>query len=1764
MDVSVGDAVEAYWPDEEKWLPAEISAVHQDGYAITWDGSMSDVPADYVRKPASQDVARGLDCQARQDKENGADAGADARAEKELQPEEPQEPTGPKAESDGPNLDADGSNGPNLPFGVPLAGAVSKTAAPRPADPPAPPKAAQTVPPRFPKVSTAQPGAEAPRTPPKRQALRPPAPPQPPKAPQAQPQVPIGAAQAPIGAPGAPIGAPQAPKNAPQAPTGAPQAPIGKSQVPHIPPPQPQPNPVPPRPPPPHWHSCYPWMHPPGNPSYWQFGLHGESDWEAAFPHSWKGSWSRKGEGKEGKEGREPSQQEVALQKARQEEQREARLAEVLEQDLTKGLAELREAKKQGTVSPALVAKALELAVAQGHVALVKAMESLFLETSLELDIPSFAGLMERLALDPFAYRPTAVRLLLNLALSQDSPVVPLAPEALTEAEQRASLLADVEQPKGGVAVGSPGASPEDADAKEDAEDAADDAEATAEEEDAGGEWPEELVLRGCVRWPELNGTFARTREFEDHFGRPIYKREMGEKPLFCFYWQFSSLAQSGKPVKKKRKKGKESKSKEAGWWLGPRVGEKVQLRGFCPSDAELPPKCAWRLAEVREVEDADADGLEAREAQPAPEAGFVSQEELCVEALLDLDVGRLRGRVVADDPSSAKYFGHFCALLHLEYFVELAAVRCRASRRSGEELARGGWALVNLKVREVSSKGKGKGKGDKGKGKGKADGFLLTLALPPETDIDRLRLKRGDSVVLSATHPLKDKVGEGQLQDITPSEISISVEGLLFEGLRERTWRIDKGNNRLSYGRQLGSLVSLCTGSRPKVFEMITSAKVGHVDAWAARWAEKAQGATESLADASFEAGDRVRLFGLNTEELNGQEGEVTDGSLPALGERVNVKVGDVVKAVRPSNLQKLPAVSVTGAVQALAAESAPADAENLARCREQIAALPCTDSQKQAVDATLERRCTIIQGPPGTGKTTTAVQVLRSWAQMGLKPLLAVADNNIAVDNIAVGLAKLNVNLKTVRVGRPEKIRPELEQVILESQCRQAKQAVQDKKDAEERSSALSLLHRLSVSDLKAKAASLHASLDLKRAAAKSDEVEADAEPGEAPASEVLDAVLDAVVRAQAARAAEEADAKRSERSRAEEEADEKKRRSQARREDAEIQLQVLKDADIICAQLITAGGTLLSKLGPFKGILIDEIAQATELVSIVPIVARKCDRLVLAGDHCQLPPTVQSPEAERRGLTLSLYGRLVKEGVEPFFLDTQFRAHPKLMEWVAGSIYENRLRSGIPDSARPAVEGFEWPRKKVPVAFVEMGRWACESEEHESKMNQAEAEKVIHIIESVLAAGCSAEDVGVVTPYMAQVRLLRSLWKARCQDLAKGSKKAKSHFKNPRILEIASVDNFQGREKELIVFSAVRNNSSGRVGFLADWRRLNVMLTRARRGLVIVGNAFTLSKDSYWSNWLEWCRRHRVVVDKEAWHAVVRAAKKAAPKRVKPLVHHLFDFEQAPQTEKAFRRFAAEKLAGKLEGEADVDLLWEAVSTALAEAALASEQHSKAEGQLKALTAVATAELDQIPVLEDKALAAPDPSRRTRWRSWKFVAQEILWCQDPGQVWPWKALRAKMLAYYQEYLTAKGEADDRPNKQLFREMRESLPSEWFRQSASEQLEVFLAPSEHQQAARHLWKANRDDGLRPFQRRVVPWALVKAAVKGDVDEELGVQMTQSQEAVPKPKTKKRTDRHLRKGLILVLAGGRGTGQRGILDMWSDWQLAVAWDLGP
>lgn len=320
----------------------------------------------------------------------------------------------------------------------------------------------------------------------------------------------------------------------------------------------------------------------------------------------------------------------------------------------------------------------------------------------------------------------------------------------------------------------------------------------------------------------------------------------------------------------------------------------------------------------------------------------------------------------------------------------------------------------------------------------------------------------------------------------------------------------------------------------------------------------------------------------------------------------------------------------------------------------------------------------------------------------------------------------------------------------------------------------------------------------------------------------------------------------------------------RKKARSADWDMQQELLRDADVICTTTIASGGDIVSHLN-FGCILMDEAAQATELSAIVPILLRGSARLVLVGDHCQLPPTIQSLEAETRGLSVSLYSRFVGQGVEPFFLNTQYRSHPKIAEFSANAFYGGLLQSGVDPEKRPAPKGFIWPSDKAPVCFLEVPE--RESRSGDSKENHAEAKKVQETVSALLSAGeLTCHDIGVVTPYMGQVRALRKSLREQLQPMLRRlQRSARDDWQkyDAKFLEIGSVDGFQGREKEIIVFSAVRSNNYGRVGFLADWRRLNVMLTRARRGLIVIGHAATLMHDPFWQQWLEFCGKNDCIV-------------------------------------------------------------------------------------------------------------------------------------------------------------------------------------------------------------------------------------------------------------------------------------------------------------
>ncbi len=291
------------------------------------------------------------------------------------------------------------------------------------------------------------------------------------------------------------------------------------------------------------------------------------------------------------------------------------------------------------------------------------------------------------------------------------------------------------------------------------------------------------------------------------------------------------------------------------------------------------------------------------------------------------------------------------------------------------------------------------------------------------------------------------------------------------------------------------------------------------------------------------------------------------------------------------------------------------------------------------------------------------------------------------------------------------------------------------------------------------------------------------------------------------------------------------------------------VLSGAEVLCTTNIGAGHFTLQDR-KFPIVLIDEATQASEPSSLVPIV-KGARQLILVGDHRQLPPTVISQNAEDGGLNIPLFERLIDNGITSHMLTTQYRMHSTIREFPSARFYDNRLEDGCNDSERPPAAGFLWPDWNKPVAFVPVHGSEIQDPTSSSKSNMDEAAMVVQIVNDLLAAGdLSPEDVGVISPYSGQVRLIRRLFDEAVEGL-----------------EIKSVDGYQGREKEIIVLSTVRSNTEGNVGFLSDYRRLNVALTRAKRGLIVIGDDRTLRNDSTWSSWLEWISDSNLM----AWHVV-----------------------------------------------------------------------------------------------------------------------------------------------------------------------------------------------------------------------------------------------------------------------------------------------------
>lgn len=423
---------------------------------------------------------------------------------------------------------------------------------------------------------------------------------------------------------------------------------------------------------------------------------------------------------------------------------------------------------------------------------------------------------------------------------------------------------------------------------------------------------------------------------------------------------------------------------------------------------------------------------------------------------------------------------------------------------------------------------------------------------------------------------------------------------------------------------------------------------------------------------------------------------------------------------------------------------------------------------SQARAVERALAAPVvSLIHGPPGTGKTTTLVEAITRLALSGQR-VLACAASNVGVDNLVERLARRGVPI--VRTGHPARVLPSVLDHVLDSQVQ---------RDAERKTV-------------------ITAQRELDRVRRRLSKVRGYRERRELR---------------QEARAL----------------------REEVRFLERAIIDKILDRSSVVLTTLVGAGSSILGDR-EFDWIVIDEAAQALEAACWIPLL--RGERAILAGDHLQLPPTILSPEAEREGLGVTLFDRLAREHDEPLvqLLTTQYRMNERIMEFSSRELYEGRLEAfpGVAGHRLADLEGV-LENEETSAVLLLVDTAGCDLEEtvnedDRSRSNPGEAEIVKIQLERLLEAGVPAADIAVITPYNAQVQLLRE------------------RLGHHRGLEIDTVDGFQGREKEAVILSLVRSNERGEVGFLADTRRLNVAVTRARRQLVVVGDTSTVTRNDF----------------------------------------------------------------------------------------------------------------------------------------------------------------------------------------------------------------------------------------------------------------------------------------------------------------------------
>ncbi|GAA5893221.1 hypothetical protein JCM6882_003916 [Rhodosporidiobolus microsporus] len=510
---------------------------------------------------------------------------------------------------------------------------------------------------------------------------------------------------------------------------------------------------------------------------------------------------------------------------------------------------------------------------------------------------------------------------------------------------------------------------------------------------------------------------------------------------------------------------------------------------------------------------------------------------------------------------------------------------------------------------------------------------------------------------------------------------------------------------------------------------------------------------------------------------------------------------------------------------------------------------------SQTRAIAVALGERLSLIQGPPGTGKSQTIVSLI-ALLKLHFRvpfPILLAAPTHVSVDHLLSLLVRAGLN--PLRCGKAGKVStPEAEKWTIERRQEQHP-----------------LWERMEKSRI-------------------------ESEDARREVVELREAVVSGEVDQ---RSAEKAGF----------EAEDRYRKAWRRFIMLEQKLysSLLATADVFCATALGSGASKVLSMVDFPLVLLDEAAMCTEPVSLIPLM-KGAQHATLIGDHKQLPAVVTSQEAKNERLHISLFERLLATStVKSTLLDTQYRMRPSISAFPNLSFYNSALRDASVVSHRPPPPNSRFFASPTPVSPSPLtGKRASsrrspssdstdflpvsfvshpgeERQHRQSILNRSEADLLVEIVGDLLLQNPSlaASDIGIISPYYAQTRLLINTFESgfassRLRKLL-GAKRAAEVAE----VEVNTVDGFQGREKRVVLLSTVRSNRGGYIGFLTDRRRLNVALTRARDALIVVGNQETLKRAAMnewasadpdadagvWRRFLGWCEARGLVKEYSA---------------------------------------------------------------------------------------------------------------------------------------------------------------------------------------------------------------------------------------------------------------------------------------------------------